>query len=105
MLGKASEAWGMLGNASRRLGEAWEAWGRLGECFVNASGRLGECLGVLRGNLGRLGQPASQKDAFGALFCTFMLQPASQSHHRLVLYTVGLGDSPERPKEAHRGRT
>ena len=88
----------MLGNASGRLGEAW---GRLGECFVNDLGKLGEawgglgaaweCFGEAWGGLGLSGsQPASRKDAFGALFCTFRVQPASQSHDRLVLSTVGI---------------
>ncbi len=52
---------------------------------------LGNVLGEAWGGLGLSGsQPASRKDAFGALFCTFRVQPASQSHDRLVLSTVGI---------------
>ena len=86
------EAWGMLGNASGRFGEAWgglgKAWGMLCECFGEAWGGLGnawECFGEAWGGLGLSGpQPASRKDAFGALFCSFMNGPASQPAKRMT---------------------
>ena len=90
MLGECfGEAWGGLGRLVLSTlglsGEAWEAWGGLGnawECFGEAWGGLGnawEFFGEGWGGLDLSGpQPASRKDAFGALVCTFMVQPASQ---------------------------